>query len=778
MKVSFNKIEELFFYTVSAGAALIACLLLFMILAEITIRGIPSLTWYFISTPESMTPRIGMGIANAIWGSVIISLLAILLAIPLALGTAIYLQKYAAEGRLTRAFRFFIEVLSGTPAIVIGIFGLLVLVTYLRPFTGGFSLLSGSIALAILIVPVIERSIENAINAVSFELEEGSYALGATKWQTIRMITLPTAVSGIVTGAILGFGRAAEESAVVILTAGYSQFMPEFAIKPNPKLLFDIKIYPIQDLVGTLPCSVYHAYENSNVIKESNGFAAAVILISIVILVNFCAKIIITRAMPGKGLEGGSGGSWTDIMKAKIFPQKKEVEPVITPKPDEERTDDLMLSILSSDQKPGPAAPVSRLPKEWQLSVFSGFNTRPAAIRTADDITAGDPPHSNPFARIFLHTLLPFAIPTSLLGIIAFLATIPPLHHALGPGTPALAGLFGTGLALIITVGGLIFGLLLAKKGGAFRGKTRRIGYAGVAAGFCLVCIAGLICSSAAAGIFSTGTNPAPTASEDRNAKLAALLASGEPGSDQPDGSAVQVQAQPAVAPTSALQGNSTTGSNPRKNALSVGESYWYGDTQHTCRATIYDYKVLPFYFWWWIDYNRFVPQIPPAGQSYLVVFVRIENVGTQSAIIPSADRFNVSYNGYSSGRLPYLNTSLISTWQSSQLGAENRREQYYQWIREIGQDKRDYAYVTGENLFKSDNSTSWGNETTTATTSTTVNTTNTSAYNGAFLKPGRSQAVDGYLIFPVPDAATKDLNNTYVDVAFNSLSRARWKLG
>jgi len=314
MKVNVNKIEETFFYALSAGAALVGCLLLFMILAEITIRALPSLTWYFITTPESMTPHIGMGIANAIWGSVIISLLATILSIPLALGTAIYLQKYATEGRLTRLLRFFIEVLSGTPAIVIGIFGLLVLVTYLRPFTGGFSLISGSVALAILIVPVIERSIENAISAVPFEIEEGSYALGATKWQTISMITLPTAVSGIITGAILGFGRAAEESAVVILTAGYSQFMPEFTIKPNVKLLFGIKIYPIQDLIGTLPNAVYHAYENSNVIKESNGFAAAVILISIVILVNFSAKIIITRSMSGREFEGGSGGGISTII--------------------------------------------------------------------------------------------------------------------------------------------------------------------------------------------------------------------------------------------------------------------------------------------------------------------------------------------------------------------------------------------------------------------------------------------------------------------------------
>jgi len=148
-------------------------------------------------------------------------------------------------------------------------------------------------------MPVMERSIEDAICSIPLELEEGSYALGANKWQTIRQITLPTAISGIVTGAILGFGRAAEESAVVILTAGYSQFMPEFAIKSNPNLMGDIKIYPIQDLVGTLPYSVYHAYENSNVIPMSNGFAAAFILIAFVLLINFLAKVVIKCCITG-----------------------------------------------------------------------------------------------------------------------------------------------------------------------------------------------------------------------------------------------------------------------------------------------------------------------------------------------------------------------------------------------------------------------------------------------------------------------------------------------
>ena len=161
--------------------------------------------------------------------------------------------------------------------------------------------MSGSVALSILIMPVIERAIEDAIMRVDLSLEEGSYALGATKYQTIRGITLPVAMSGILTGTILGFGRAAEESAVVILTAGYTQFMPELAVKSNPAFVFGVKVYPVQDLVASLPYAVYHAYENSNVIPLSNGFAAAFVLICVVLIINIAARVVLHLGFAGSG---------------------------------------------------------------------------------------------------------------------------------------------------------------------------------------------------------------------------------------------------------------------------------------------------------------------------------------------------------------------------------------------------------------------------------------------------------------------------------------------
>ena len=285
-------LEEKIIFGICLFAATVTAFLLVFIIGKIAIEGLPAINPYFLLTPESDTEGLGRGILNAVIGTILISFFSTIIATPLAIGTAIYLQKYSREGRVTRSIRFFIEVLSGTPSIVLGIFGLFLLVYYMRIFTGGFSLLAGSIALAILILPVIERATETAISALPPGLEEGSYALGATKWQNIRQIVIPSSISGIITGVILGFGRAAEESAVVVLTAGYTQFIPEFGLRADERILFGTRLLPIQDLVGTLPLFVYYGYQNSAMIPIANTFAAAFILIIIVLLINLSAKTI------------------------------------------------------------------------------------------------------------------------------------------------------------------------------------------------------------------------------------------------------------------------------------------------------------------------------------------------------------------------------------------------------------------------------------------------------------------------------------------------------
>jgi phosphate transport system permease protein len=289
-----DMMEKALTYTTMA-AALFTSMLLVLIIGSIAIRALPAISLNFLLVPEIGSPGMGGSIANAIAGTICLSVLSVLIALPFSLGTALYLKRYARENAFTRILGFLIDVLSGTPSIVLGVFAFFFIVYYMKAITGGVSLLSGSIALAILVMPVIERAAEGAIDTVPSMLEEGSYALGASRWQTISRITVPYALSGIVTGVVLSFGRAAEESAIVILTAGYTLYMPSFGAVPNPVLAGGIQINPLQDVIATLPVSIYHAYEYSYMIPRANGFAAALVLIAIVMAINALARLVLWK---------------------------------------------------------------------------------------------------------------------------------------------------------------------------------------------------------------------------------------------------------------------------------------------------------------------------------------------------------------------------------------------------------------------------------------------------------------------------------------------------
>jgi phosphate ABC transporter membrane protein 2, PhoT family (TC 3.A.1.7.1) len=290
-----RKIKASFYIFLCYFSVAVATLTLFGILGKIAFEALPNLNLEFILTPENEAQGFGGGIANAVMGTILLSLTSTILAAPIAVGTAIYMKRYATNERLKKTFSFVIDVLSGTPSIVLGIFGLMFLVYYMRFITGGFSLISGAIALTILILPVIERASEEAINSVPGELEEASYAMGATKWETISKITLPYALAGIATGIVLSIGRAAEESAVVVLTSGYTQFMPEFGVAPKDSLLFGLRFSPFQDLVAALPITVYHSFEFPSMVSPSEGFAAAFVLIVIVMIINAVTRLIVWR---------------------------------------------------------------------------------------------------------------------------------------------------------------------------------------------------------------------------------------------------------------------------------------------------------------------------------------------------------------------------------------------------------------------------------------------------------------------------------------------------
>ncbi|MGQ9583159.1 MAG: phosphate ABC transporter permease subunit PstC [Thermoplasmatota archaeon] len=204
--------------------------LLSVILYYIIINGLPALSWEFLTQPPRDVGRSG-GIYPAIVGTLLLVAGALAIAVPIGVGAGIYLSEYAREGAVTRLVRSSIDSLNGTPSIVFGLFGLAFLVVFLGL---GVSMIAGQLTLAFMILPTIIRTTEESLKVVPVSMREGSLAVGATRWQTIRRVVLPSAAPGVITGVVLGMGRAAGETAPILFTAAvfYQRFLPETIFDP------------------------------------------------------------------------------------------------------------------------------------------------------------------------------------------------------------------------------------------------------------------------------------------------------------------------------------------------------------------------------------------------------------------------------------------------------------------------------------------------------------------------------------------------------------------
>ncbi|MEG0797676.1 MAG: phosphate ABC transporter permease PstA [Acidaminococcaceae bacterium] len=198
----------------AVGVVLVGLLALF--LGYLLWQGLPVLTWQFLVGQPSDTAA-GGGVGPQLFNTFYILFLSLVSSGLVALGAAIYLAEYARDNRLTRLIRLCTESLATVPSIVLGLFGMIVFVDF---WGLGFSILGGSLALALLNLPLLVRVTEDALRAVPATYREASLALGATKWQTIRRVVLPEALPGIITGVMLTCGRALGESAILIFTAG------------------------------------------------------------------------------------------------------------------------------------------------------------------------------------------------------------------------------------------------------------------------------------------------------------------------------------------------------------------------------------------------------------------------------------------------------------------------------------------------------------------------------------------------------------------------------
>ncbi len=206
--------QHIFFAMVRASALIIA-LALGGLVFYIFYNGIGAISWEFITKPPTHSMTKG-GIMPAILGTVYLTLGAIAVGLPLGIASAIYLTEYARQGRVVRLIKVGINCLAGVPSVVFGLFGLGFFVIFLK---FGSSILSGSLTLGFLTLPTIIGASEEALKAVPQTFREASLSLGVSKWQTMYRIVLPNALPGILTGSILGIGRAAGETAPIMFTA-------------------------------------------------------------------------------------------------------------------------------------------------------------------------------------------------------------------------------------------------------------------------------------------------------------------------------------------------------------------------------------------------------------------------------------------------------------------------------------------------------------------------------------------------------------------------------
>ena len=245
-----------------------------LIVVIIVRKGLPAINWQFLTDIPRQGMRAG-GIFPAIIGTVYLVLGAIIFALPIGLLAAIYLSEYSKDNFLTRIIKLAIVNLAGVPSVVYGLFGLALFVVF---FKFQASILSGSLTLGIMILPIIITTSREALESVPQTFREVSRSLGASKWQTIRHIVLPNAIPGILTGTILGLGRAAGETAPILFTVA------AFYLPRLPKSIFEQAM--------ALPYHLYVISTQVPNVDEKIRYGTALVLLTLVLFMNLVAIII------------------------------------------------------------------------------------------------------------------------------------------------------------------------------------------------------------------------------------------------------------------------------------------------------------------------------------------------------------------------------------------------------------------------------------------------------------------------------------------------------
>ena len=252
-----------------AVLSFVAVLALLLILGHLVAKGASSLDWSFFVKNPVPAGQSGGGVANAIVGTLIIVGLGALIGLPIGIGTGLYLAEYGS-GRLGWTVRFVADVLNGTPSIVVGIFAW----TWLVKPMGHFSALAGSVALAVLMVPMLARTTEEMVRLVPHSLREAALALGYPRWRTSLRVIARTALAGIVTGCLVGIARVAGETAPLLFTALGNLNFSTSVLQPMQTLSLQIYVY------ATGPFDEWHRL----------AWAAALVLMGLVLFLSLAAR--------------------------------------------------------------------------------------------------------------------------------------------------------------------------------------------------------------------------------------------------------------------------------------------------------------------------------------------------------------------------------------------------------------------------------------------------------------------------------------------------------
>ena len=265
-------------------SAVVSVLLLIGIIAYVFAKGFPIISWQFLTQVKS-TLKETEGIAGNVLNTVYIVVITLLIASPIGIGSAIYLNEYAKQGPFVKMVEFTTQTLAGIPSILFGLFGMIFFGNVLHL---DYSILTGALTLTLMILPLIIGNTREALKSVPDSYRHGAVGIGATKWYMIKTILLPSAMPGIITGIILAIGRIVGESAALLFTAGSGYLLPNSAKGYFTKIL---------ESGGTLTIELYLSMSKA---KYDVAFGSAFVLLVVVFCINVLAKMLIRNRIKGE----------------------------------------------------------------------------------------------------------------------------------------------------------------------------------------------------------------------------------------------------------------------------------------------------------------------------------------------------------------------------------------------------------------------------------------------------------------------------------------------